>query len=310
MTDSRNIDKEPPRDGWFTRLVEGKFFVAVAGAVLTAVTTVALPWWLSQLAQERQAEQHKLDAETQAIADARKDRQEETQALTQKIENPVLARLAATELLIQLHGRNAGAAEVADVWNKYWSAYQNYFVFAEGSAVPQDRLTANGPQAEYLDEHPVLWTYLNSAINPEFEKIHTCLVMAHQFYEAGSAAPDTGSDAKFRSCLVQGAGKNDFWTQRTEDRTAPDPWGRFKKCVGTFLIQLHYGLEWREQLEEEMTKEPPPENRKISQCPPGYTGDQWCRQMRYNRDVYQQMRDDCGPLDPDDVKSLDLEDVK
>jgi hypothetical protein len=311
MSNAHDENKNPPpaKEDWFGRIFEGKVGVAVVGAILTTITTVALPWWLSQLAQDRQAEQHKLDAETQALVDARKDRQAETQTLTQKIENPVLERLAATELLIQLHGRNAGDSEVADVWNKYWAAYQNYFVFAEGSAVPQDRLTVSGPQAEYLDEHPVLWTYLNSVVGPEFEKIHGCLVTAHQSYDAKSAAPNTGSDSRFRSCLAQGAGANAFWTRRTDDRVAPDPWARFKKCVGSFLIQLHYGLEWREQLEEEMTKEATPRaDRKISQCPPGYTGDQWCRQMRYNRDVYQQMRDDCGPLSPDELKSLDLED--
>jgi hypothetical protein len=45
---------------------------------------------------------------------------------------------------------------------------------------------------------------------------------------------------------------------------------------------------------------------RIAECPPGYSGDQLCRQMRYNADVFEQMRVDCGPLARKDIEALDL----
>lgn len=306
----QDSDSTPERKKSFVRDLEGKIAVALGGALLTAITTVALPWWLSQLAQDRQAQQHRLDEESQTLADARKDRQEQAQALTQRIEDPVLQRLAATEFLIQLHGRPASDGEVHDVWTKYWSAYENYFIFAESNEVPQDRLTVNGPQAEYLDRHPVLWTYLDTVIGPEFEKIHACLIAAHETYDANTARPSTGSNAQFKSCLAPGPSDNKFWNQTSTEPTVSAIWTQFKSCVGTFLIQLHYGLEWREQLAEEAPEPDRPHAMKLSQCPPDYTGDQWCRQMRYNSDVYDQVSNDCGPLPPDELKALDLTGIK
>jgi hypothetical protein len=291
-------------------LVEGKIGILIIGAALTAITSVALPWWFSRLDQARQAHQHELEAQTQALADARKDREAQARALTQKIDDPVLQRLAATEFMIQLHGRQATDDEVRGAWANYWSAYQNYFVFAEGNQVPADRLTANGPQAGYLDQHPVLWTYLTTVIAPEFARIHSCLVSAHETYDPKTAKPNTGSDAQFRNCLGPGPGDNPFWNKPLDDTNVRDPWDRFKDCAATFLIQIQFGLEWREQLAEE---EPAPEiahATRLAECPPGYSGDQLCRQMRYNADVFEQMGVDCGPLARRDVEALDLPEAR
>jgi hypothetical protein len=287
-------------------LAVGKVGLLIIGAALTAITSVALPWWFSRLDQAKQARQHELEAQTQALADARKDREAQARALTQKIDDPVLQRLAATEFMIQLHGRQATDEEVRGAWANYWSAYQNYFVFAEGNQVPADRLTANGPQAEYLDRHPVLWTYLTTVIAPEFARIHACLVSAHETYDPKAAKPNTGSDVQFRNCLAPGPGDNPFWTKPLDGSNVRDPWDRFKDCAATFLIQVQFGLEWREQLaEEEPASEIAPAT-KLAECPPGYSGDQLCRQMRYNADVFEQMRVDCGPLARKDIEALDL----
>jgi hypothetical protein len=214
----------------------------------------------------------------------------------------VLQRLVYSELMIQAQGRHSAYREMQDTWNAYWQAYRDYFVFSAGNEVPRDRGVGAG--ADYLDNHPVLWSYLINVVDPKFEQVHSCIVKAHDQFMPGTGAPDIGSDKTFKDCMKASA--RAYWAQPWENSAVVDPWGRFKDCAGTFVLQIEYDLRFRQELAAENPDPNPEKQQSLKDCPPAYQGNKLCRQMRFNDDMYEQMYDNCGDLPSSVLMDLGL----
>ncbi len=251
------------------------------------------------------------------------------------ISQPIVQRLAATEMLLQLEGRRSTKEEDALAWKSYQSAYRDYVVFSAGNSVPRDRVGEN--DAGFLNAHPVLWTYLQAIIDPELETVHECLSEAHETYNPDlsylekHSGPDlakcmylkiTGHAPKNKSvswdapilvrdptCIINAQGdynsegdtdghqvKRLLHSCKLAKAEYADPWGLLKNCMGTFLIELETDFQFRDALARDGASEEA-STTDLQKCPPLYEGDSYCRQMRFSRATFNDMEAGCGFLE-------------
>jgi hypothetical protein len=302
---------ETSRDSTYAKTMQrlsaflsSKFSLLVFGALFTAIGTVWLPAHLSKIDKDeqqnqhdldmaRQENQHKLDMARDAKTALLKKNEDHAEQIRKLVDDAILRRLVYSDLLLQHLSVGESGSVMAASWSNYWDSYRDYFLFRRGNEIPIDRdVDVN---SEALDKNPsVLWTYLDYVIDEEFDRVHNCLIKAQSVGYVPSMNSQQSHSLAAGNC-GQAANLPFFMEKGTGVR--PDPWRRFKICVGTFVLQVEYSLRFRQQLAAEENPAPDP-SFDVKKCPAGYAGNAICRQLQFNSDLKDSMKVDCGPLPP------------